>query len=295
MTDLTLPANLDAVLRLALDEDIGSGDITTLATVPDGTSARATITAKEAGIVAGLAVAARVYTLLDGSVRFEACNDDGVRVAPGAVVARLEGPARPILTGERVAMNLLQRLSGIATRTMGLVERIADTRARLVDTRKTTPGLRSLEKWAVRAGGGFNHRHGLYDAVLIKENHIVAAGGIQPALHRARAFAPHTSRIEIEIERLDQIEPALGAGADVLLLDNMTPAELADAVGLIGGRALTEASGNVTEETIRSVAESGVDIISVGALTHSVRALDLSLRITFAGPMLDKQPPHAAQ
>jgi nicotinate-nucleotide pyrophosphorylase (carboxylating) len=284
MTNRPLPSDLDLLIRAALQEDIGAGDLTTQSTVAPDTRARGTITAKEPGVVAGLGVAARVFALLDDAVHLESRVREGDRVSAGAAVAVLEGPARSILTGERVALNFLQHLSGIATRTAGLVQRIAGTRARVVDTRKTTPGLRALEKWAVRAGGGHNHRHGLYDAILIKENHIAAAGGIELALQRARAAAPHTSRIEIEVERLDQIETALAAGADVILLDNMAPAQLQEAVARIGGRALTEASGGVTEKNIRAIAETGVDIISVGALTHSVRALDLSLRIVLAAP-----------
>jgi nicotinate-nucleotide pyrophosphorylase (carboxylating) len=270
---------LEPLLRTALAEDIGSGDITTLATVSESLQATATIVAKAPGVIAGLPIAARVFALVDPSVRFQASVGEGEEVVAGQQIASLEGPARPILTGERVALNYLQHLSGIATRTATFVRLIAGTRARIVDTRKTVPGMRALAKYAVRVGGGDNHRHGLYDAVLIKENHITAAGGVGEAIRRARALAPHTSRVEIEIERLDQLEEALGAGADIVLLDNMDPETLEQAVRRVNGRALVEASGGVTEATVAAIAATGVDLISVGALTHSVTALDLSLRL----------------
>jgi len=271
--------DLEPLLRAALAEDVGAGDVTTLATVPADRQGEASIRAKAAGVICGLPVAARVFVLVEPRVRFTPEVAEGARVAPGDLVARLEGPARGILTGERVALNLLQHLSGIATRTAGFVARVQGTKARIVDTRKTLPGLRALAKYAVRVGGGHNHRYGLYDGVLIKENHIAAAGGVGEAVRRARAYAPHTGRIEVEVERLDQIDEALAAGADVLLLDNMELATLREAVRRVAGRALLEASGNMTEERVAEVAAAGVDLISVGALTHSVTALDLSLRL----------------
>jgi nicotinate-nucleotide pyrophosphorylase (carboxylating) len=281
----SLPSDLvlEPLVRAALAEDVGSGDLTTLATVSELAQATAVIRAKAAGVIAGLPVAARVFAAVDPLVRFEACVAEGASVGSGDVVARLHGPARGILTGERVALNFLQHLSGIATRTATLVSLVAGTRARLIDTRKTVPGMRALAKYAVRVGGGHNHRHGLYDGVLIKENHIAAAGGVGEAIRRARAAAPHTSRVEIEVESFDQIPEALDAGADVLLLDNMSPEMMREAVRRIGGRALTEASGDVREATVAAVAASGVDLISVGALTHSVTALNLSLRLELLG------------
>jgi nicotinate-nucleotide pyrophosphorylase (carboxylating) len=277
----SLPSDLilEPLLRAALAEDVGSGDLTTLATVPAEAQATATIVAKAAGVIAGLPVAARVFALTDAEVSFEAVVAEGAAAESGTTLARLCGPARGILTGERVALNFLQHLSGIATRTAKLVELTAGTGARIVDTRKTVPGLRALAKYAVRVGGGQNHRHGLYDAILIKENHIAAAGGVGEAIRRARAAAPHTGRIEIEVESLDQIPEALDAGAEILLLDNMSPELMREAVRRIGGRALTEASGNVNEATVAIIAGTGVDLISVGSLTHSVTALDLSLRL----------------
>lgn len=282
----SLPSDLilEPLLRAALAEDVGSGDLTTLATVPAEAQAAATIVAKAAGVIAGLPVAARVFALTDPEVSFEAVVAEGATAESGTTVARLCGPARGILTGERVALNFLQHLSGIATRTAKLVELIAGTGARIVDTRKTVPGMRALAKYAVRVGGGQNHRYGLYDAILIKENHIAAAGGIGEAIRRARSAAPHTGRIEIEVESLDQIPEALDAGAEILLLDNMSPELMREAVRRIGGRALTEASGNVNEATVAAVAAAGVDLISVGSLTHSVTALDLSLRLGLVVP-----------
>jgi nicotinate-nucleotide pyrophosphorylase (carboxylating) len=282
----SLPSELilEPLLRAALAEDVGPWDLTTLATVPEDVPASATITAKAPGVIAGLPVSARVFALVDHQVRFEAAVAEGGVVAAGACVARLRGPARAILTGERVALNFLQYLSGIATRTARFVDLVAGTHARIVDTRKTVPGLRALAKYAVRVGGGQNHRHGLYDAILIKENHIAAAGGLGEAIRRARATAPHTGRVEVEVETLDQIPEALAAGADVLLLDNMDVETMREAIRRIGGRALTEASGGVSEATVAAIAAAGVDLISVGALTHSVTALDLSLRLELLTP-----------
>lgn len=261
----------------ALAEDVGTGDATTLATVCPAATGQAFVVSRASGVVAGLPLIQLVYARVDHRVQVTFCVEDGAQIYPGLQVARLEGPAAALLTGERVALNLVQHLSGIATRTADFVDRVAGTGARIVDTRKTVPGLRALAKYAVRAGGGTNHRFGLYDGILIKDNHIIAAGGIAPAVERARSRASHLLKIEVETDRLDQVHEALAAGADVILLDNMDLATMRQAVELCRGRARTEASGGITEETVRAIAEAGVDLISVGALTHSVRALDLGL------------------
>jgi nicotinate-nucleotide pyrophosphorylase (carboxylating) len=277
---MNLPLSLDALDRVvsdALTEDVGVGDMTTLATVSAEAHAEAQIIARAGGIIAGLPVAQRVFHRLDPAVEFRPQVNEGAGVRPGQTVARVFGRAHPILTGERVALNFLQHLSGIATRTAHFVQLVHGTRARITDTRKTAPGMRALAKYAVRVGGGSNHRLGLYDAVLIKENHIAAAGGIGGAVNKARAYAPHTMRIEVEARDMREVDQALDAGADVILLDNMSVEQIRAAVEHIGARALTEASGGVTEETVADIAATGVDIISVGALTHSVTALDLSL------------------
>ncbi len=268
---------LDRIIRTALQEDIGLGDITTLATVTPGTKARAELVAKEDFVLSGLDVARQVFLCLDREIAFEKLQDDGRRVRRGEVLAWIKGDAALLLQGERVALNLLQRMSGIATLTAAFVQAVEGTRVRLVDTRKTTPGLRSLEKYAVRSGGGHNHRTSLYDGVLIKENHIAAAGGLTVAVERARQYAPHTLRIEVETQNLAEVQEAVAAGADIVLLDNMDCATLRQAVELVAGRALTEASGGVNLETVRAIAETGVDLISVGALTHSYRAADISM------------------
>ncbi|MDD2273554.1 MAG: carboxylating nicotinate-nucleotide diphosphorylase [Desulfuromonadaceae bacterium] len=268
---------IDRLIEQALLEDIHTGDITTLAVVPGARPASARLIAKENMVVAGLSTAARVFSKLDPDIRFEACLNDGEKAAVGTVLATVHGEAAQLLMGERVALNLLQRMCGIATLTTSFVEAVTGTKARIVDTRKTTPGLRQLEKYAVRVGGGINHRTGLYDGVLIKENHIAAAGGITEAIRRARAYIPHTLKIEIETETLAQVDEALTAGADIIMLDNMSLDEMRTAVATIGHRALVEASGGVNLERVRAIAETGVDIISVGALTHSPRAMDISM------------------
>jgi nicotinate-nucleotide pyrophosphorylase (carboxylating) len=270
------------VVRRALAEDMPWGDVTTETLVPDGTEATGRFMVKEDGVVAGLTVAALVFEELDASVEFFPSVDDGSFMEVGDCIAEIRGEAAPILMGERTALNLLQRMSGIATATARYVEAVSGTDATIVDTRKTAPGLRALDKYAVRCGGGANHRFSLSDGVLVKDNHLAALGGVSQlaeALERARRGVPHTTRVEVEVDRLDQIEPVLRGGADIILLDNMSPVQLREAVGLIAGRALTEASGGITLESVRAVAESGVDLISVGALTHSVRALDISLEI----------------
>ncbi|MEW5761879.1 MAG: carboxylating nicotinate-nucleotide diphosphorylase [Bacillota bacterium] len=275
---------LDELIRRALDEDIGPGDLTTAATVPPSTRAAGVFLCKEAGVVAGLFVCERVFACLDAAVRFAPRVPEGAPVRPGDVLAEVHGPARPLLTGERVALNFLRHLSGVATRTARMVSLVRGYPVRIVDTRKTTPGLRALEKWAVRLGGGHNHRFGLYDGVLIKDNHIRAAGGITAAVRAARAAVPHTVKIEVEVEDLAGVEEALAAGADAILLDNMPPAAMREAVELVAGRALVEASGGITEANVAEVAAAGVDIISVGALTHSVKALDISMELEPAAP-----------
>lgn len=275
MSNLT---QFDGVITRALAEDIGSGDITTMATVAPAQQISGSFIAKEAGVVCGLPVLKRVFALVDDSVSLSCKVDEGETVAKGDVIAEISGCACSILTGERVALNFLQLLSGIATRTHLVVEQIKGSKAVITDTRKTTPGLRALEKYAVRIGGGSNHRFNLADGILIKDNHIRAAGGIRPAIDKARKAAPHLLKIEVEVENFTQIEEALVGGADVIMLDNMSIEDMTKAVAIIDGKALVEASGNMGEKDLRQVAKTGVDIISIGALTHSIKALDISLR-----------------
>lgn len=271
---------LDDLLLAALREDVGAGDVTTDSCVRRDAVSAGVFVAKEPGVICGLGVAARVFSLLDTGVRFTPHVNEGSPVDKGCVIAEISGPSRSILTGERTALNLLQRLSGVATRTAASVNAVAGTGVKIVDTRKTTPGLRFLEKYAVRCGGGFNHRFNLSDGALIKDNHIVASGGIAEAIARARSGCPHTLKIEVEAETIGQVMEALEAGADIIMLDNMPPEVMAEAVKLINGRALTEASGNMGDRDLRVVAETGVDFISIGALTHSVKALDVSLKFS---------------
>ncbi len=269
---------LDSFLRTALQEDIGTGDITTLCCVPETAVSRALFRCKQAGVVCGLEVGRRVFALLDPTVEFTPLVAEGTAVQEGDVVATVSGPSRSILSGERLALNLMQHMSGVATCTAALVEKIAGTGAVIVDTRKTTPGMRVLEKYAVRIGGGTNHRFNLADGVLIKDNHIVAGGGITAGGESARKIVPHTLKIEVETTDLQQVQEALDAGADIIMLDNMSCPEMKEAVALIAHRAKVEASGNMGSRDVREVAETGVDLISVGALTHSVEALDISLQ-----------------
>lgn len=269
---------VERAVREALAEDLGTaGDITTHATVPADVSATAIFAARKAGVISGLDVARSAMKAVDGSVGFTALVEDGTVVRPGAVVARVEGLAQAVLMGERVALNFLCHMSGIATLTRRFVDAVAGTGATIVDTRKTTPGLRAFEKYAVRCGGGQNHRYGLFDAILIKDNHIVAAGGIGAAVNAARARAGHLVKIEVEVTSFEELDEALRHDIDVVMLDNMTPEELRGAVERVKGRALTEASGGVTLESVRAIADTGVDLISVGALTHSAPILDLGL------------------
>jgi nicotinate-nucleotide pyrophosphorylase (carboxylating) len=280
MTPFPNPFAVDRLIESALDEDLGrAGDITTRACVPETAIARATIGSREAGTLAGLEIAAAVFTKLDPAVAVTLCCRDGDRVVPGAVLATIEGRAWSVLSAERVALNLLGHLCGIATATADYADRIKHTRARVTCTRKTTPGLRALEKYAVRCGGGANHRFGLDDAVLIKDNHVAVAGGIVPALRAAKAAVGHLVKIEIEVDSLAQLDEVLAEGADAVLLDNMDVATLAEAVRRIGGRMTAEASGGVRLDTIAAVAETGVDLVSVGRLTHSVKSLDVGLDI----------------
>jgi nicotinate-nucleotide pyrophosphorylase (carboxylating) len=281
---VTVPtADIEVLVRTALAEDVGDGDFSTAWTVPADRRCTATIRAKATGVVAGTGVARAVFAEVDPAVEVEVVAGDAAAVAPGEVVMRLAGPARAILTGERVALNFLQRLSGIATLTQRYVEAVAGTGARILDTRKTTPGLRALEKAAVRAGGGHNHRFGLFDMVMIKENHIAAAGGITSAVEAVRSSNDRGLGVEVEVTDRDELREALAAGVDRVLLDNMTAPELSAAVELVhahdGPRPETEASGGVSLDTVRAIASTGVDFISVGALTHSAAALDLSLLI----------------
>ena len=269
--------DLEALIRSALAEDAPSGDVTTLAVVPAGTWGGAGFQAKGCGVLAGVPLVGLVYGVLSREVSVRTLYADGQEVAPGDVIAQVEGPAGPLLTGERTVLNLLQYLSGIATATARLCRLIEGTGARLVDTRKTLPGYRALAKYAFRCGGGVNHRFSLSDGILIKDNHIRAAGGIATAITRARESAHHLLRVEVEVETLAQLQEALEAGSDCVLLDNMELPVLREAVQMAGGRALVEASGGINEQTIRAVAETGVDLISAGAPTHSVRALDISL------------------
>jgi nicotinate-nucleotide pyrophosphorylase (carboxylating) len=267
-------------LELWLEEDIGAGDVTTMTTIPADAEGKGIIQVKENGLVAGLPVAEAVFETVDPRLRFTPKTEEGAAVTKGTVLAEVEGSVRSILLGERLALNLLQRMSGIATRTREYVDALEGLPVRLVDTRKTTPGHRMLEKYAVRVGGGHNHRFGLYDAVMIKDNHIKGAGGIGPAIRAARANIPHTMKIEIEVESLEQLHEALAAGPDIIMLDNMEPELMREAVAVLKAKAphiVVEASGSVTLQTIRAIAATGVDVISVGRLTYSVPSLDISL------------------
>jgi nicotinate-nucleotide pyrophosphorylase (carboxylating) len=270
----------DGLIDLALAEDIGGGDVTTMATIAPERVARGQMIVKTPGVISGLEVADAVFARVDPAVTFTPVVAEGTWVEPGTVVATVEGPARGVLIGERTALNLMQRLSGVATITRRFVEAIEGTGAQLVDTRKTTPGMRWLEKAAVRQGGGSNHRFCLSDGVLIKDNHLAAVGGpdrLTRAVQMARQSVPHGLKIEVEVTNLEELREALDAGADIVLLDNMSVEQLAEAVRVTQGRALLEASGGVNLQTVRAIAETGVDLISVGALTHSAGSMDISL------------------
>ncbi|MES0809544.1 carboxylating nicotinate-nucleotide diphosphorylase [Roseibium sp. SCPC15] len=274
---------IDEAVRAALLEDWGrAGDVTSQATLPAEARASAVIAARKPGVLSGIGFAESAFRLTDGSLRFEPVMQDGDRLSPKDVVARIEGLARALLSAERVALNFLGHLSGIATATSGFADLIAHTKADIVCTRKTTPGLRAFEKYAVKCGGGANHRFGLDDAILIKDNHIAVAGGVVPAIEAAKAFAGHLVKIEVEVDTLDQLKEALTAGPDVVMLDNMQPDQLARAVEIAGGKVLLEASGGIELDTVKAVAESGVDLISSGWITHSAPVLDLGLDIEIA-------------
>ena len=278
---LEITSSVMAIVAGALEEDLGPGDVTTDALIPPDIHGLGSIVAKAAGVIAGVEVALEVFRQANPDVETRTLITDGSEVSPGVVVAEVEGSIAGILKGERVALNFLQRLSGIATATSMYVKAVQGTKARIVDTRKTVPGIRQLEKYAVRMGGGHNHRYNLADGILIKDNHIAALRaqelGLAEIVSRARENSPHTLRVEIEVESIDEAKEALEAGADVILLDNMSPEEMRQVVTLTEGRRLLEASGGINLETVRAVAETGVDLISVGALTHSVMAMDISL------------------
>lgn len=271
-------SRFDGLILAALDEDLGeAGDLTSESVIPADATSHAVIVARSSGVIAGLPVVGRVFEIIDPDVDCVFEVDDGASVSAGTALGHIEGRARSILVGERTALNILGRGSGVATATHELVVAVERTQARIVDTRKTTPGLRSLEKYAVRMGGGWNHRFGLHDAVMIKDNHIVAAGGITVAVEAARARVGHTVKIEVEVTSLDELDELLEVGADIVLLDNMTTEQMAEAVRRVDGRMITEASGGVTLETVSGIAGTGVDVISVGWITHSSPNLDVAL------------------
>lgn len=284
MTENQLPElprlMIDDAVKAALLEDWGrAGDITSQATLPSDARAVARIASRKTGVLAGLAFAESAFRQTDAALSFEALKRDGDPLAPGDTVARIEGPARALLGAERVALNFLGHLSGIASATGRFATQISHTKAKIVCTRKTTPGLRAFEKYAVKCGGGANHRFGLDDAILIKDNHIAVAGGVRRAIEAAKTFAGHLVKVEVEVDTLEQLKEALGAGPDVVMLDNMSPETLREAVDLTGGRALLEASGGIELDTVKAVAEAGVDLISSGWITHSAPVLDLGLDI----------------
>ena len=270
---------VDKIIERALLEDIGTGDITTKSIIPSNLKAKGIIKTFGEGVVAGLGIACLVFKKLDSDITFQEKIKDGTKVARGKVLAEITGPARTILKGERVALNFLQRMSGIATITSKFCQEVKDFPVRIVDTRKTTPGLRILEKYAVRMGGGYNHRFGLYDAVLIKDNHIAVAGGIKSAVNSVRKQISHTVKIEVEVENLSQFQEALEMKVDIIMLDNMNLDTMKEAVKMVKGKVLIEASGGITLEKARKIAQTGVDLISIGALTHSVKSLDISMEI----------------
>ena len=269
---------IDKIVLNALEEDMPYGDVTTDNLIPENDVTEAKFIAKADGVIAGMPVVARVFELIDETISIDIFKNDGDTVQKGEIIAILKGHTAGILKGERTALNILQRLSGIATRTKVFTDLVKDFDVSVADTRKTTPGLRYLEKYAVRCGGGRNHRYSLSDAVMLKDNHIAAGGGILSAVSKVRANIPHTVKIEVEVENMDMVREAVESGADVIMLDNMNEAAMAEAVKYIDGRALVEASGDVTEERMVAIAQTGVDIISIGRITHSVKAMDISLR-----------------
>ena len=268
----------DKIITMSLEEDAPNGDITTIATVSPDAVISGRFVAKADGIICGLEIIGRTFEICGGGFELETYFKDGEAVRKGDIIARVKGNAQTILTGERTALNLIQRASGIATLTAAAVAQIKGTSAKICDTRKTMPGLRVLDKYAVRAGGGSNHRFCLSDGILIKDNHIKAAGSITEAVTRAKAYAPHTIKVEVEVETIGELKEALAAKADIIMLDNMSNEMMRESVAIVAGKALTEASGNMGEKDLRAVAETGVDLISIGALPHSVKALDISLK-----------------
>ncbi|MCM1545910.1 MAG: carboxylating nicotinate-nucleotide diphosphorylase [Clostridiales bacterium] len=278
MNDLTEKLIMDRLIKQALEEDIGNEDVTTNSVMPEYKRGRVKLICKQDGVICGLNVFERVFKLLDEHTIIEIFVKDGDEVKKGQRIAMVSGDIRVLLSGERVALNFLQRMSGIATYTKSVAKLLEGCKTKLLDTRKTTPNMRVFEKYAVRCGGGNNHRYNLSDGVLLKDNHIGAAGGVKKAVEMARAYAPFVRKIEVEVENLDMCREALEAGADIIMLDNMSVADMKKAVEMIGGRALTECSGNVTLENIERVKETGVDFVSSGALTHSAPILDLSLK-----------------
>lgn len=270
---------IDKIIEQALLEDISTGDITTEFIIPSNLKAKGIIKTSEEGVVAGLDIAYLIFKKLDSEIVFQEKIKDGTKVVRGKVLAEISGSARTILKGERVALNLLQRMSGIATITSKFCHEVKDLPVRIVDTRKTTPGLRILEKYAVRIGGGYNHRFGLYDAVLIKDNHIAVAGGIRSAVNSVRKQISHTVKIEVEVENLSQLQEALKVQVDIIMLDNMDLDTMKESVKMVKGKAIIEASGGITLEKVRKIAQTGVNLISIGALTHSVKSLDISMEI----------------
>lgn len=269
---------VEKIVKNALLEDMGTGDITTISTVPQDVEITGKFHAKQDGVVCGLDVVRTVFASIDDDVEFTTTIKDGDTVKTGDVFAEIKGNAQAILQGERVALNFLQRMSGIATYTKKVSDEVKDFKTKIIDTRKTMPGLRILDKYAVRMGGGHNHRHNLSDGVLIKDNHISASGSITTAVENARKIVPHTLKIEVEVKNFDEVNEALAVGANIIMLDNMTTEEMTEAVGIIDGRALVEASGNMDRKSLPEIAATGVDFISMGALTHSVMALDISLK-----------------
>ncbi len=278
MNEITMQLNADKLIRMALQEDITSEDITTNAVMPRTRKGEVQLICKQDGIIAGIGIFSRVFELLDDTVKIELKCQDGDMVKEGQLMAVLTGDIRVLLSGERVALNYLQRMSGIATYTASIARLLEGSKTKLLDTRKTTPNMRVFEKYAVKVGGGYNHRYNLSDGVLLKDNHIGAAGGVRQAVQMAKEYAPFVRKIEVEVENLDMVREAADAGADIIMLDNMSPEEMKEAVRIIDGRAETECSGNVTRENVERLVDIGVDYISSGALTHSAPILDISLK-----------------
>ena len=278
LNPVTLAVNADELIKLALKEDITSEDVSTNAVMGERVEGRVQLICKQDGIICGLPVFERVFKFLDASTQIGFCVNDGDKVAKGQLLAEVKGDIRVLLSGERTALNYLQRMSGIATYTSQLVKLLEGSKTKLLDTRKTTPNMRIFEKYAVKVGGGVNHRYNLSDGILLKDNHIGAAGSVKKAVQLAKSYSPFVRKVEVEVENLEMCREAVEAGADIIMLDNMSPEDMSKAVKLIGGRALTECSGNITKENIQSIISTGVDFVSSGALTHSAPILDLSLK-----------------